>query len=376
MKLAKYIQELLLDNETVIIPGFGAFISTYKPAEIKGNEIIPPSKDISFSTQFRNNDGLLVANVAKRNKLSQINALKRIEKERENMLYQLDKGETVTLENIGILFNDEKNEIQFTPFKDDNLMMDSFGFETITVADAVEKPEETEPSKDFAEEIPVIEETEINTESENADKSESEITAPVTETEPVSHNEVISENEKEIEKIKLPRPLPDWAIVKPVERKKTNKLWYLLILIPIFIAGYFVFRNNNNPNKTENSVDQTVKNEQEGIQIQTIPPIDSIQNDSVQNTEVETVKNLEPQVSLSEGNSKYYIVGGGFKSEENAEKYIVRLKEKGIEGIMLGKMGNMNLVGIAAYDTEQEAYNALNRKIKENPGWNLWVYKK
>lgn len=375
MKLAKYIQELLLDNETVIIPGFGAFISTYKPAEIKGNEIIPPSKDISFTRQFRNDDGLLVANVAKRNKLSQINALKRIEKERENMLYQLDKGETVTIENIGILFNDEKNEIQFTPFQDDNLLMDSFGFETITVTDAVEKPEETEPLKEFAEEIPVTEGSEINIESENADKTVSEVIAPSIESEPVSQTEVIPENEKEIEKIKLPRPLPDWAIEKPVERKKTSGFWYLLILIPIFIAGYFVFRNNNNPNKTENNVDQTMKNEQEGIHVQTIPAIDSMQNDSVQN-EVEAVKNLEPQVNLSEGNSKYYLVGGGFKSGENAEKYIVRLKEKGIDGIMLGKMGNMNLVGIAAYDTEQEAYNALNRKIKENPEWNLWVYKK
>ena len=374
MKLAKYIHELLLDNETVIIPGFGAFVSTYKPAEIKENEIIPPSKDISFTRQFRNNDGLLVANVAKKNKLSQINALKRIERERENMLYQLDKGETVTLENIGILFNDEKNEIQFTPFQDDNLLMDSFGFEKITVADTVEKPVDTQNPEDFYR----LNENTLNEDNVNITLDETTSKDSETSTQITAEEQIVLENSNESAKmteiksekevIKLPVFNPGQVKAQPVERKKVSSLWYLLILIPIIIAGYFVFMNINNP---DNSFDQPVKNEQEIIQIQTTPPMDSMQNDSAQNTKVE-----EPQVNSSEGNSKYYIVGGGFKSAENAEKFIVGLKEKGIDAIILGKKGNMNLVGIATYDSEQEAYNALKLKIKENPGWNLWVYKK
>ncbi len=240
MKLAKYIHDLLLENETVIIPGFGAFISTYKPAVISETEIKPPSKEISFTRQIRNNDGMLVTAIAtaiaRKAKISQPNALKRIERERENILYQLDRGEKVVVENLGVLFYNEKNEIQFSPFHDENLLMDSFGFEPITVADAVEKPEETEPSKDFAEEIMVSEGIEINIESENADKTVSEIISPVTEPEPVSQTEDFPENEK----IKLPRPLPEWAIKQPVERKKTSRYWFLLILIPIFIGGYFV----------------------------------------------------------------------------------------------------------------------------------------
>ena len=71
MKLAKHIHDLLLENETVIIPGFGAFISTYKPAEIGENEIKPPSKEISFTRQIRNNDGMLVTAIARKAKISQ-----------------------------------------------------------------------------------------------------------------------------------------------------------------------------------------------------------------------------------------------------------------------------------------------------------------
>ena len=83
MRIDKYIKELLLENETVIIPGFGAFISTYKPAEInKENDTIkPPSKEISFNQNIRNNDGLLVGHVADAQGISHFDALKEIEKE-------------------------------------------------------------------------------------------------------------------------------------------------------------------------------------------------------------------------------------------------------------------------------------------------------
>ena len=84
----KIIHELLLENEIVIIPGFGAFVSEYKPAEISvdSDEIKPPSKTVLFNQQIRNNDGLLVGYVGETKRISHFDALKRIEKEREKIL--------------------------------------------------------------------------------------------------------------------------------------------------------------------------------------------------------------------------------------------------------------------------------------------------
>ena len=172
MNLEKYIHSLLLENETVIVPGFGAFVSNYKPAEISKNEIKPPSKEISFTQQIRNNDGLLVGYIADEEGISHFDALKKIEKERENLIYKLDKGEKTIIEDAGELFYNEKNEIQFTPFHDDNLLLDSFGLETISIKNKVEKTSaeenaENKVSEKEAEDIKIIPEVKDAVEPEH-----------------------------------------------------------------------------------------------------------------------------------------------------------------------------------------------------------------
>ena len=324
MKLAKYTYDLLLENETVIIPGFGAFVSTYKPAEIGDNEIKPPLKEISFTRQIRNNDGMLVASIARKAKISQTNALKRIEKECENILYQLDKGEKVVVEDLGVLFYNEKNEIRFTPFQEDNLLLDSFGFQPVSMDDIIEEP--------------VVEQ----------------------KTKP----------------IKLPEYKGEPLIVYHEGRKKVGWYWYFLILIPIFIGGYSIFTKfSKSINKEIHSgpIPQTEKQE---IIVQTITPSDSVVNGSIARNEAfETVKTETAENTVST-DTKFYLVGGGFKSEENAEKFIVRLKERGIDGIMIGQKGSLFLVGIGSFNTESKAYNSLNEHVKKYPDWNLWVLEK
>ena len=362
MNLAKYIHDLLLENETVIIPGFGAFITTYKPAEIGENEIKPPSKEILFTQQIKNNDGILVSAIARKAKISQTTAMERIDRERENMLYQLDKGEEIIVGNLGKLFYNEKNEIQFVPFHEDNLLLDSFGFEPISMDDSIEKAVEMESVQD------------LTTEVDESAKETPELNA---ETENVS--ETVSEQKPE--KIKLSELKQAPAADKPKEKKIADWVWFLLILFPTLIYGYFVIINTSKSIKTDINQETIIKNNEQELLMQTIVPVDSMIVDSMLNDSssqtkaIDTVK-TETNINTISTDSNYYLVGGGFKNEENAEKFIVELKEKGIDGIMLGKKGSLFLVGIASFETEKEAYNELNRRTRENPGWELWVYQK
>jgi nucleoid DNA-binding protein/cell division septation protein DedD len=370
VKLAKYIHDLLLENETVIIPGLGAFISTYKPAEIGDNEIKPPSKEVSFSNQIRNNDGILVSAIARKAKISQPNALKRIERERENILYQLDKGEEVVVEDLGVLIYNEKNEISFTPFQKDNLLLDSFGFLPISMDDIVEEVIEPESDAVIAEQLTEPEKTEIISENDSETEMKSTVFEPAGEEfeEPVV--------EQKTETTKLPENKFDPLIIYPEKRKKAVWYLYLLILIPIIIGGYFILNKIFNKNINENYNETSPQVKKQEVIIQTITPSSSEESDSItENKVIETVKTETAENPILT-DSKYYLVGGGFKKEENAEKFILRLKESGIEGFMLGQKGSLYLVGIGSFNTESEAYNSLNEHVKKYPDWNLWVFEK
>jgi len=361
VNLGIYIHTILSENETVIIPGLGAFITKYKPAEIGENEIKPPSKEISFTSRIKNNDGLLVAAVARKRKISQAKALIKVEKERENILYQLDKGEKITLEFVGELFYNEQNKLQFEPLPANILFSDDFGFGIISTEDVPEITEEPivkveEPSES---ESPVLPESDSEPQSENIEKQEeaqSEILEP--------KNKITEPPTQKFESVSKNKPGADYD-VNTSETKKGRQIFWLLLLIPLAFGLYFLIQKNKKP---------ALEKITEAPKIEMQPETNKVAIDTT--TQFDTTLNATKQQITEITAKEYYLVGGGFKSEENAEKYILLLKEKGIDGFELGKRGNIFLVGIASFDTEQKAYKALNEYVKNYPEWNLWVYKK
>lgn len=357
MKFGNYIHDLLFEHETVIIPGFGAFISNYKPAEIdfKSNKILPPSKVISFTEKIRNNDGLLVGHIAESEGISHFDALKKIEKERENIIYKLDKGEKVTLKNTGVLLFDEKHKIQFEPFHDDNLLLDSFGLEATSMKKTIEEDlkqkdvEENDETKTAIARQPII-----NTEPKKP------------ELKPVAKNETESVAGSGSE---------------PEKEKKRGWLWYFLILIPIIIAGIFIITKEINTRKKGSEIMQ--KSNREAVIEQnkkSISPIDSLQKDPTQNITADSAQIIDTEIDKTEiakpDLPKYYLVGGSFKAEKNAENFLQQLQKDGYKAFRLGKRGNFYIIGIDTYNTEKEALEAKKIFLMKKPGAGIWIYKK
>lgn len=382
MEFGKYIHELLLENDTVIIPGFGAFVSTYKPAEISedSSEMKPPSKEVSFNPQIRNNDGLLVGQIAAGEAISHFDALKLIEKERENIIYRLDKGERVELEETGVLFYDENHEIGFEPFVDENLLLDSFGLETTDMSFDEEEIAEEEPAPPAEEEVPeepvaVIEsgDTAPDPEPEEETPGEPETTEEAhAETEPA---EEPVEEEEPVEQ--EPEPV---AVTDPESDEKKKRKggwwWYLLILVPLVAVSVFLYMKDKQPPEPvidEPEVTQTMPEQPEAL-------ADTLAKDTAGAVETDSVVTEEPVAEMTEQpeatGPKYYLVGGSFKSEENAETFYRELVAKGVEPFHLGKRGNFYIVGIGTYDTEEEASAAKREYLDKHPGSGVWIWKK
>lgn len=70
---------------------------------------------------------------------------------------------------------------------------------------------------------------------------------------------------------------------------------------------------------------------------------------------------------------KYFIIGGSFKSEENAINYIHQLKQQGYSGKDLGIFNGLHRIAMKGYSTIQEAQKELNAMRYKSPKSDVWI---
>ncbi len=69
----------------------------------------------------------------------------------------------------------------------------------------------------------------------------------------------------------------------------------------------------------------------------------------------------------------YYLIGGSFKSEENANKYIEQLKALGYNGKNLGIFRGLHRVAIKGFSNMEDAKNELNLIRRQNTRTDAWI---
>lgn len=92
----------------------------------------------------------------------------------------------------------------------------------------------------------------------------------------------------------------------------------------------------------------------------------------VQEQKVE--ENTTAVVVAQPQNLKYFIIGGSFKSEENANKYLRQLSEKGYSGKDLGIYNGLHRVAMVGFATMEEAQKELNSMLVQNPQSGVWIH--
>ena len=158
MSIFKNIVDLLHNNDCVILPGFGAFVLKNTSATIKGNEFIPPGKNVSFNSMLKENDGLLVKHISATRKTSYKKALKIVENEVELFMNRLSKDLLVEIESLGIFELKDENTIIFNPDFSTNFDSSSFGLQSF-----LREPMLKNIKKDSSEEIQFVSNSLIRT---------------------------------------------------------------------------------------------------------------------------------------------------------------------------------------------------------------------
>jgi len=141
-----------------------------------------------------------------------------------------------------------------------------------------------------------------------------------------------------------------------------RKLKKLVIAIPLLIAMALIPMKHNNEylSKSDMGMWETL------MQSTPAAPIQSPEQNLTEN---------KATVSKTEATSfKYFIIGGSFKSEENASKYIKQLKEQGYNGQNLGVFNGLNRVAMKGFTTMGEAQKELNSLLSKSPSSGVWIH--
>lgn len=150
ISMIEHIEFLMLSNDCVVVPGFGAFIAQYTSSNncAQNSTFTSPKRSISFNASINHNDGLLANSIAKKALIPYAEALKQIEKSTTICRQALSDGSEVPFGRLGFFISNAEGHIEFIPFhhelaNDDFFGLQSFSFPTLAERNAQVATEET-----------------------------------------------------------------------------------------------------------------------------------------------------------------------------------------------------------------------------------------
>lgn len=326
MDIGFYISELLYTHDCVILPGFGGFVTSYAPAKIHpiNHTFFPPSKKVLFNSQLKRDDGLLLDFISTSEKIGYTEVKSRTMEFVTDVVEKLNRKEIVHFKQIGDFQKDIEGNILFEPQNELNFLEDAFGLSSFVSPPILRKTAQQRLESKFIDR----------------------------------------------------RPIPE-------RDKKGRKIyWAYLALIPLIgFFGWFIYNGNLQFENTQKSGVVTfnepeVKNESntELIKEVTNPPLETLNFKEA----TEPAEDLPVDVPIKKITpvKKYFIIGGSFSIEENAEKLVGILREKGYDAERAGiSPSGLHMVSyFSSVDKSEVMANLAMIRKDENP--SAWLIKK
>ena len=380
-ELSRHIEILLLSNDCVIVPGFGGFVAHHKVAEYDMEEktFYPPQRVLGFNSQLVLNDSLLVQSYAEAYDLSYPEALRKIEKEVEEIKQQIEIEGEYKFRGIGTVSKTAEGYYDFEPCVAGLVSPSLYGF-TSYIMDAVNGVADADGASDTEDsaEKKLLSAADVVT-----GETEVDVKDDAEDTEDVEDDEV--EDEEEERGIYV----------------SYKKMWYaaaaslILLLLPLAYNSLTVGRGSQSSNVIRGSVGDTGKEvvSKIGEGIDTFMkatnsesvPADTVNitektvkqeaaGEAVADTKVQAEKTGE--VSKETVKGQYSIIMASRVSKKGAEDFVKRLNRAGYKEASVYEDGSMRRVVYGSYGSEREAGRALNVFEKKNETFaGTWVQK-
>lgn len=342
----RHIEILLLDNDCVVIPGFGGFVTSHAPSTYIENEhlFLPPIRTVGFNEQLKEDDGLLCKAYCTTYHISEHEAKNLIASHIQAIQNELLENGTCDLGSIGI-FTMEESNIRFSPCEAGTVCPSFYGLDAIV--------------------FPKLETN--RTEFKNI---------------PQNHEKRISVKSDEI----VIRIKKSW--LNNIAAVAAVVIMFLIIspkaqntgIVSSEKADFALLMSTQPTVKTSEHQDISAKNKKNDI---------SAQKKADAKKEIKIEKATKPAAELpkhSSTNSKkktvtddkeneFFVVVASAIPEANAKAFVSKLHKEGFTDATLYKNGKMIRVVFPGFSSETEAYQKLKslrqRSDKFNSAWVL-----
>lgn len=323
MTLENYISKLLLSNDCVVVPGFGAFVARSFSAELNSatQMFLPPSRRLSFQPGLRSDDGKLIDSISRRESRNKDVIRLEISDIVSYWHKQLHRGERMRLDGLGMFYIDRQGQLQFKPQVDVNFDVNHFGLGVFRASPLVIVREDQKV-------IPL---------HERKERSRTPLWKVAAVAAGVSGLVFLGGSKSDIN-------------------------------ISDNVAGFMDLLSWTTP--TESTISD--------VEVEATPDATTDLE-----TEVEDVEVAIPSVEISTRpvpvkavqKDTYYVIVGSFVEKANADDLYRELSQKGHSPEVLPFDGRFTKVAIAAFKSRNEAVSAL-RVYKNDVQRGAWIYRK
>lgn len=347
MEIEKYIVQLLFEEDCIIVPGFGGFITQYTASEIHPvtHRFIPPRKKIAFNENLAEEQSNLALWISEETAISLENVERSIAEFVNDLKAILGRTGFVEIKEVGRFFYNPEKNLEFEPLLKNNYLEESFGlpefvFKPIDRNNMKSRPAAKKPARSISQD-------------------------------------------------------PD------SEKKKKRNLTPLIAILPLVVllgAGAFVFVNKDNEamkakfpfsvlfsQKAEPvaSLDSAAIEEeillQDSLEVESVALEEGGVDNAITNTSAETsseiVANPEDyEIAVSGNRGNYSVIIGSFGEKKNAEKLKQKLEQEGQPALIIqpAEGSNYYRVSVAEFNKKEAAMQGLET-FRQKYGQEAWV---
>lgn len=348
-----HIKELLFEQDCVVIPDFGGFVTNFDCAKVDPTNrfFTPPQKWLAFNSLLKNDDGLLSNYIASEEGISREQAIQKIKTFVEETKASISFDKNHTIDGLGTFSQNEENKIQFQPKVSNNFFSESFGMECVFL-------KKTESS---SQELQVV------------------------HTPPVASNTTIQQVFASKDREPMAEVMEDEVAI--VKRRSTFSrvlpAIYGLLGTAVLVSALYLYDNPKanlsslNPFQSQGIVKSVDKPITEKVVMAT-PIIDETIKAKPFEASTESTTAIETKKAIIESEKRFFVITGSFGSKKNAQKLVNTLKNKGFDDAMLifpKRSEKLIKVSAGGFTNEYEA-DAEALKVNNKTSQSTWIYKK